>query len=93
MSLLPCWKEYEIVKCSKTKCQLNFKLNSFLHFLFAGEANENFDHTRGETDSGLDTNKTLEILQDVNTKLYIGTEVSIYQSRSVLLKKDWTQRF
>lgn len=35
-----------------------------------------------KTDSGQDTNKTLQILQDVNTKLYIGTEVHIYQRKS-----------
>lgn len=32
------------------------------------------------TDSEPDTNKTLEILKDVNTKLYIGTEVKTDQT-------------
>lgn len=36
----------------------------------------------GKTDFGQDINKTLEILKDVNTKLYIGTEVNMYQSKA-----------
>lgn len=35
---------------------------------------------KGNTDSEPDTNKTLEILRDVNTKLYIGTEVKMDQT-------------
>lgn len=62
-----------------------FLLNSFLHLIFAGEANENVLHAKSKTDSGQDTNKTLEILKDVNTKLYIGTEVNMYQSKSLSL--------
>lgn len=57
-----------------------------MHFLFAGEANENVNQTEGQTDSGQATNKTLEILKDVNTKLCIGTEVNMYRRKSLSLE-------
>lgn len=53
--------------------------------LFAGEANENVHHTEAKTEPDQDTKETLEILTDVNTKLYIGTEVDLYQSKSLSL--------
>ncbi|CAG11556.1 unnamed protein product, partial [Tetraodon nigroviridis] len=57
---------------------------SLEHYACNGE-DENVYHTMGKTDFGQDTNKTLEILKDVNTKLYIGTE------DGEIVYTDWTQ--
>lgn len=62
-----------------------FLLNCLLHFPFTGEDHEDVHRTVAKTSSGQDTHKTLQILQDVNTKLYIGTEVHIYQSKPLSL--------